>query len=342
MEIKMAELLPLISVIITVYNLECYVSRCIESVINQTYRNLEIIIINDGSIDSSLKMCNKYAIKDNRIRIISQDNQGISIARNKGIDISNGEYIMFVDGDDYLEVDAIEYLYNNVNIYKCDISICNVNYITPNESICYNNNDFGIFKNMPRILDGYDKDLKYIKHNVNLVCNKLFAKQLFNCIKFPYNRKIHEDVYTIWMLVHSAKRIIILPDSKYNYVQRAGSLSCPVGFNSKRFDGLDGYLERFICIESLYKNYDEEIEKISRKQLFSCLLSLAYEAYSYERFDKYLDEFRKFIFKIEELGITIYDCGLNKIQQILLEAILDKKFDSFKRILDCINQKNNI
>ena len=100
-----------ISIIIPVYNAEKYLAQCIESIIKQTYSNLEIIIINDGSTDRSLEICNFYKENDQRIVVFNQNNSGVSVARNKGLDISNGEFIMFVDADDWLNADFVESLY---------------------------------------------------------------------------------------------------------------------------------------------------------------------------------------------------------------------------------------
>src|SRR5690554_7984530 len=104
--------MPKISVIIPVYNKAPYLEQCLNSVINQTYKNLEIIIIDDGSTDNSLEICEKYRKKDERIQLISQENQGVSVARNKGIQKASGEWIYFLDADDYLELDAFGILMN--------------------------------------------------------------------------------------------------------------------------------------------------------------------------------------------------------------------------------------
>ena len=118
----------LISVIVPVYKVEQYLNECIKSIINQTYKNLEIILVNDGSPDDCGKMCDIWAKKDNRIKVIHKKNGGLSDARNCGIDIANGKYIQFVDSDDLLELDMIDFLYTNIQKYNCDISICS-NYI---------------------------------------------------------------------------------------------------------------------------------------------------------------------------------------------------------------------
>ena len=104
-----------ISVVVAIYNVEKYLEKCIQSIIFQTYKNIEIILVNDGSTDNSLNICKKYKSEDSRIIIINQENQGVSVARNNGIDRASGEYILFVDGDDYLRTDIIEKLLNNAD-----------------------------------------------------------------------------------------------------------------------------------------------------------------------------------------------------------------------------------
>jgi len=115
----------LISIIVPIYNVEIYLEKCLNSIINQTYKNIEILLINDGSSDNSLRICKKYQKKDKRIVLINKKNGGLSSARNAGIDKASGNYLLFIDSDDYIEIDMIEKLYNNIKSNNADISICN-------------------------------------------------------------------------------------------------------------------------------------------------------------------------------------------------------------------------
>ena len=117
-----------ISVIIPVYNTELYLRRCLESVINQTYTNLQIIIIDDGSTDNSLKICTEYAQNDNRLIVYSQNNSGVSAARNKGLDMATGDYIAFVDSDDFIENDMFAKLLNTMVNNEADIIVCGIKF----------------------------------------------------------------------------------------------------------------------------------------------------------------------------------------------------------------------
>ena len=120
---------PKISVILPVYNVEKYLRKCLDSVINQTYKNLEIILVNDGSTDNSGKICEEYALNDKRIKVIHKENGGISSARNAAIDIAKGQYITFIDSDDDVELDYIGYLYDILKKFNCKMSVCTHNIV---------------------------------------------------------------------------------------------------------------------------------------------------------------------------------------------------------------------
>ena len=168
----------LISVIINVYNCEKFIKKCVDSVIKQTYKNLEILIINDGSIDDTLKICKK--IKDKRIKIITTKNLGLSLSRNIGIDNAKGDYLYFVDADDFIEEDTIEYLYNLIKKYDADIStskpltIFDYNYVKKDE------------KEKISILNSEEMLKKVILSEDTAVTlwNKLIKKEVFNGIRF--------------------------------------------------------------------------------------------------------------------------------------------------------------
>ncbi|MCL2519058.1 MAG: glycosyltransferase [Oscillospiraceae bacterium] len=207
-----------ISIIVPVYNVEKYFDKCINSILNQTYLNVEVILINDGSSDGSGQLCDKYKEQDNRIKVMHQDNQGQAIARNNGLDIATGNYIGFVDSDDWIEDDMYELLYKNIINYTADISMCKYTPIeedqlyTPNLS----------FENRIVVLEGND----IIKHNLlkyddenrinDGVCNKLYKRYLFDEIRFPPN-KIYEDIMATYQLIQKAKKFVLSSDYKYIY-----------------------------------------------------------------------------------------------------------------------------
>lgn len=144
----------LISVIVPIYNVEKYLTKCIESIINQTYENLEIILVDDGSPDNCPIICDEYAKRDSRVKVIHKKNGGLSDARNAGLDIATGEYIMFIDSDDFVEIDMMESMMNNMIDNNVDLVVCNIKYIYDNsEKVKYNQKD--------KVLDKYEAMQEY-------------------------------------------------------------------------------------------------------------------------------------------------------------------------------------
>ena len=237
----------LISVIVPIYNVEKYLNRCVDSIINQTYKNLEIILVDDGSPDNCGKICDEYAKKDKRIKVIHKKNGGLSDARNAGIDLAKGKYIGFVDSDDYIEKDMYSYLYNLVLENNAQISICNWYEVNENERIDKNIkfNDFTIGKDRAIEMLIQDKIIK------NYAWNKLYDISLFKKydIRYPYGRKM-EDVGTTYKLFYYSKKIAIGNKPEYNYIIRSNSI-----MNSKNFQFYVDYYEimyeRYNFLESV-------------------------------------------------------------------------------------------
>lgn len=214
---------PLISVIIPVYNVEKYLHRCLGSVIAQTYQNLEIICVDDGSTDCSGEICEQYALKDHRVKVFHQENQGVSAARNKGLDIATGEYIAFIDSDDYIQNDMFEQLYRELLKSGASYVICGYNVVDPN----------GV------ILDIHSVDKKtecsgerglrqhYYhsngKENFVTVWGKLFSKKIFENLRFK-EKICYEDIHLMPYLMLQAKSVLLIPYVGYNYVQNCNSI----------------------------------------------------------------------------------------------------------------------
>ena len=240
----------LISVIVPVYNVGCYVSECIESILKQTYQNLDIILIDDGSTDNSGKICDSYAKRDKRIRVIHKKNEGVANARNIGIQMAMGEYIGFVDSDDYIEKDMYEYLHEILKSNDADISICNykkrytkVDTERVGES----------YENKITILGKEEgiKELIIDKNVKNYLWNKLYKISLFKNLKFPDGKKM-EDYAVMYKLFYGANRIVIGNDCKYVYNQRDNSI---LGNKNSQFyiDYLNVAIERYNFLEKNMK-----------------------------------------------------------------------------------------
>ena len=208
----------LISVIVPVYNVEKYLEECINSIINQTYKNLEIILVDDGSKDNSSRICDELSKKDSRIRVIHKENGGVSDTRNVGILNSTGKYIQFADSDDFMEDNMIETLYKDIVESKAEVAMCS----------------YYLFKNGIKTTDAnYEKEI-YNKEQIlgeilldekirSYAWNKLFKKNLFDEIQFP-NGKVFEDIYIIPRVLEKSEKVVFNNTPLYYYRQREGSI----------------------------------------------------------------------------------------------------------------------
>lgn len=222
-----------ISVIIPIYNVEDYLEQCVESILNQTYTNLEIILVNDGSTDSSGEICDRYKNIDKRIKVIHKVNGGLSDARNCGLENSTGEYIAFFDSDDWADEKFYDTLYTNIKKYNGDIAVCNYKkYYSKKDIELHNSNEVICYSNIEALNQLYDK------YSVQMIiaCNKLYKRKVIGGIRFPVG-KIHEDEYLIPMIIYNAYKIIYINNELFYYRQRDNSIMNKK-FNIKRLDYL--------------------------------------------------------------------------------------------------------
>lgn len=209
---------PLVSVIVPVYGVEDYLEKCIESMRSQTYRNLQIILIDDGSPDNCGAICDEYAKTDSRISVIHKPNGGVASARNAGLRAAMGEYIGWVDPDDWIQPDMFEYLLSNAVRYGADITVCGriEQYVSRQ-----------VYKGWAETeLINCEEALKRLLENRemgNYLWDKLFKRGLFEGVAFPEGRTF-EDVAVMHRLFVKAERVLCLPEYKYNYTQRENSI----------------------------------------------------------------------------------------------------------------------
>jgi len=243
-----------VSIIVPVYNGFSYLKKCLDSLINQTYKNIEILIVNDGSTDDSLKILNKYQKKDNRIILIDKQNEGQAKARNLALSKASGEYILFVDCDDYIELSMVEDLIK--------IAIKENSDIVSSDLKCINEdgNSF-IIKGMQNVSN--DNSINFLLSDPG-PCAKLFKISFLNKNNFKFlENRIYEDLATIPVLATKTKNISYINSSYYNYIIHNNSTMKQKKFNSKLND-------IFYSIENLSKQingYEEELEYIYIKHL---------------------------------------------------------------------------
>ena len=241
----------LISVIVPVYNVEKYLEKCIDSICNQTYRNLEIILVNDGSTDKSGILCGKFKIKDSRIIVIHKENGGLSDARNAGIDIANGEVLGFVDSDDYIMPEMYEKMLNIMYANDLDIVQCGYKKVYEN----YDNiNDIFINKTDIKIFNRNEAFEHFCDNNIlkAVSWNKIYKKELFNNIRFPKG-KIHEDEFTTPRLILESNKVACIQAEYYRYLQRESSIMNSK-YSIRNLDIIDVYSSRCNLI-SRYEEY---------------------------------------------------------------------------------------
>ena len=286
----------LITVIVPIYRVEKYLNRCIDSILKQTYKNLEIILVDDGSDDKCPEICDQYKQIDNRIYVIHKVNGGLSEARNFGLKNAKGKYVCFIDSDDYISYNMIEILYNAVYENDADISICNFEYYFENKQRA---EQLNITKNIEiskiEIDTGEQAVLKiYGKQAVQytVAWNKLYKKSLFANITYPVNR-YHEDEFTTYKLLYLANKVIYVDTTCYYYLQRENSITSV--FNQKRLDVL--------------KAYDERLEYFKKNNLIYTKTFIEYLnilTYYYYKFEEIIDQSSmiKIINKMNNLGFN--------------------------------------
>lgn len=210
----------LISVIIPVYQVFPYLLKCVNSVIEQTYKNLEIILVDDGSTDGSNIICDQFVEFDRRIKVIHQKNDGLSAARNAGLDVLKGEYIAFIDGDDWVDENYIKFLYESCKSNGVDIAQCSYFEVIDEENISDTENNTLVLYSVEEFLIS---EFSVLSWRNNLTWNKLYKSKLFENIRFPKG-KIHEDEFTTYRVVCRANKIAVNSKKLYYYRQRPDSI----------------------------------------------------------------------------------------------------------------------
>lgn len=295
---------PKVSIIVAAYNIENYIERCLQSIINQTLRNIEIIVVNDGSTDNTLDIIKKISRIDKRITIVNQQNKGLIETRKIGLRKARGEYVLFIDGDDWLELNTLELLYDNATVNKSDIVIYNAFLSYDDMKQKYNN-----------VSDNLDKD-DNIK---NLLLSKIlpniwskFIKLEFiksNNVVFPSNISFGEDLATVLSLFIHNPQISILDEYLYHYYQRNNSITKNKNDKVLEVDRALTFIEDKLRENNIYIKYEKEFEDLVFHHLFILW------------FLKYVD--------VEEINIKLYEQYKNRKLDINKNKIIKNKIRSY-------------
>lgn len=212
---------PKISVIVPVYRVEEYLERCVRSIMAQDYRNLEIILVDDGSPDRCGEMCDNLAAEDSRIRVLHTENHGLSGARNRGIDVATGELLGFVDSDDRIDPDMYSFLYHDLTTHRADIAVCYNYRELDDRTIIHHDIDEPYILTSDEALDMLMTDR--LLHN--FAWDKLYRRELFDGVRYPEGRNF-EDICTTYKTIARAGRIVLHAKPKYHYTIRMSGISC--------------------------------------------------------------------------------------------------------------------
>lgn len=219
----------MISVIVPVYNVEKYLNNCVESIVNQTYKDLEIILVDDGSPDNCPAMCDEWAKKDSRIRVIHKENGGLSSARNAGLEAANGDYIAFVDSDDSIDLFTYDSMMKSIMESKADLSLCKCQFVkTKSDIIVYNGISSYTVLNNDELWEEVFGRLN------NSACNKIYKLDLINKLRFDENLLHGEDLIFNIQYINNCKIGAIVEGRFYHYYSREGSITKSV-FNSNKY-----------------------------------------------------------------------------------------------------------
>lgn len=262
---------PLVTVIVPVYNVEKYLMRCLDSVVNQTYRNLEIILVNDGSTDGSGEICRQYERRDSRIRLFAQENGGLSAARNTGLDHMRGEYIVFVDSDDYISLSFVEILLGQVMKYHVQMAVCGRTIIR--EEDAGQGEVYSGRKTECSLLsrdDVYDVMDKPKGDPFIVVWGRLYASGLFKTLRFDVG-KIHEDEFIFHKIFDQVNTVCYIGAPLYHHVRSHNSITRKRGVRHLHADAMDAFLSRLEYFQSYGK---KKYIKMTERQIIGMAIKL--------------------------------------------------------------------
>ena len=318
----------LISIIVPIYNVEKYLCKCIDSLINQSEKRIEIILVDDGSSDNCGAICDSYEKKDNRIKVIHKENGGLSSARNAGLDIAKGEYIGFVDSDDWIEIDMYKILFDFAIKYDADIVYSNFKKVYSENEVhnIVDSNKVYVFERNEALNNIYTE----LGIHTVVSWNKLYKRSLFNKIRFP-DGHIHEDVYTTHKLLNISNKVVYIDKTLYYYRQNESSITNS-SFSEKNLDYLYALHERL----DFAKNIENKIFYNNTIQRY-CLCLKGY----YLKCNKNVNNFITLKKIIKKMSQNIYRKYILNKEIPIVDKLKFTFFVIFPEIYFCIGNKKN-
>lgn len=322
-----------ISIILPIYNAEKYLEDCIKSVLNQTHKNLEIILVNDGSTDNSKEICEKYKRLDNRIKVINVENGGASKARNEGLKIATGKYIMFLDADDFFEPTACEVLYNKIEKEDAEFVVGNYRYVdhdgTPWSKVVF---DQAKYKNFKLSIKDYNKSF-YVMNSA--VWNKIYRKSFIDELQLTFVDDVpaEDAIFVTYCFLHS-KSVYYIQDVVCNYRQRNDHSSFSNNCSKKYFEGINK------SYKIIYENFKKNNQIAYYRYFYA--KSMSYILYKFIDSDIMTDEEKiemmkkmKWFYALsKDIEVPIYQKSL----VLIIEAILKRKYKTALTYCDILKE----
>lgn len=292
--------MPKISVIVPVYKVEKYLNRCVESILNQTFKDFELILVDDGSPDSCPAICDEYVAKYECIHVIHKENGGLSDARNFGIEWtfnnSDSEYITFIDSDDWVHGRFLEILYSSCVENGVKISSCGINCVKEKVKDIELNDVSGVVGSAESLFDSY----KGAGFSINIACGKLYRKELWQSVRFPFGR-FHEDAFTTYKLLFQCEKVSFTDKKLYYYFQNEDSIMHKESIE-KIIDNLDAYEEQ---IKFFKLNHYNKLVKEFVLEYLTVLLLTTERNYKNKKYFKVLCSRKNKIFRLYKKEVNI-------------------------------------
>lgn len=310
----------MISVVVPIYNVQQYLSKCVESIFAQNFYDIEIILIDDGSTDECPQMCDDFASRDCRVRVIHKENGGLSDARNAGMKIAQGEWIYFLDSDDWMHPEALQTLFDFAKKNDCDVVQGGLYYAYENH-LLYRQPSKKELKQSVLVNDDAMRSLITNDRVKNFAWGKLYKTDLIRDIEFPVG-KYFEDSFWQHLVIHRVKKYGIVDTPLYYYRQRENGISGY--FSEHNLDLLNGYEERISFIKQNYPELEKEMMVAFRNVLTStCKIGKNLGMQSYRNYEKYA--FQKYDF-------SQVNCAKDFFKRFIVRVIGKLGFSQYKRI----------